>query len=88
MTIRADRPSNGSRTTTLSTLAVGAKAVVRDVRGERSVARRLMEMGVLPGTPIEVVRIAPLGDPVELRLRGYALSIRHAEAAQVQVEVA
>ena len=68
---------------TLADLPSGARGVVRSVRCARSVARRLMEMGVLPGTPIRVVRVAPLGDPIELRLRGYALSIRRSEAAGV-----
>jgi ferrous iron transport protein A len=48
-------------------------------------SRRLMEMGLLPGTRIHVVRVAPLGDPLELRVRGYSLSLRRAEAAQITV---
>lgn len=68
---------------TLAELPVGAGGTVREVRGPRPVARRLMEMGVLPGTPVTVVRIAPLGDPIVLRLRGYSLSIRRQEAADV-----
>jgi len=47
---------------------------------------RLMEMGLIPGTGVRVVRLAPMGDPMELELRGYRLSIRLAEAARVQVE--
>ncbi|MCD8481961.1 MAG: ferrous iron transport protein A [Verrucomicrobia bacterium] len=48
---------------------------------------RLMEMGVLPGTRIRFVRQAPLGDPVEIEIRGYHLSLRRAEAAEILVEV-
>jgi ferrous iron transport protein A len=72
----------------LAELEVGAEAVVESVRCARPVARRLMEMGLLPGTHVEVVRVAPLGDPIELSLRGYSLSIRRSEAADIGVEPA
>lgn len=68
---------------TLAELPIGARGTVAEVRCPRPVARRLMEMGVLPGTPVTVVRVAPLGDPIVLRLRGYSLSIRRREAADV-----
>ncbi|MEC7518931.1 MAG: ferrous iron transport protein A [Myxococcota bacterium] len=68
---------------TLADLSVGAEATVVDVRGPRAVSRRLMEMGVLPGTRVKVVRVAPLGDPIELRVRSYSLSIRRQEAAGI-----
>ena len=71
---------------TLANLATGDRAVVVAVGGDRGFARRLLEMGLLPGTEIAVVRRAPLGDPLELRLRGYSLSIRGAEAASIDVE--
>jgi Fe2+ transport system protein FeoA len=48
-------------------------------------SRRLMEMGLLPGTEVRVVRVAPLGDPLELRLRDYSLSVRRSEAAKIAV---
>lgn len=70
----------------LADLPVGSRAVVRDVRCGRALRRRLLEMGLLPGTRVELVRRAPLGDPLELRLRGYALSIRREEAAAIEVE--
>jgi ferrous iron transport protein A len=72
---------------TLADLAIGARARVVAVSGETGLRRRLLEMGVLPGTAIEVVRIAPLGDPIEVRLRGYSLSIRRDDARIVAVEV-
>lgn len=70
----------------LSDVPLGASALIRRVGCARATARRLMEMGLLPGTRVEVRRVAPLGDPIELRLRGYALCIRRAEAADIEVE--
>lgn len=70
----------------LAELSVGATATVKRLRCERSVSRRLMELGLLPGTPVTLRRVAPLGDPIELRLRGFSLSIRRAEAACIDVE--
>jgi ferrous iron transport protein A len=70
----------------LAGLAVGESAVVRRVSGSRAVTRRLLEMGLVPGTRVSVRRIAPLGDPMELRVRNYALSIRRAEAVGIEVE--
>ena len=70
---------------TLDQLPIGATAVVHHVGCDRPVARRLMEMGLLPGTKVETVRRAPLGDPLEIRLRGYLLSLRVADAAQIQL---
>lgn len=74
-----------SSTLSLHELPPGASCVIQAVRCERAVARRLMEMGLLPGTPVTITRMAPLGDPVELRVRDYALSIRQAEAAAILV---
>lgn len=76
----------GANQTTLGDVEIGARAIIRAVRCARPDAVRLMEMGMLPGTQIELVRRAPLGDPLELRLRGYALSIRTAEAKLIDVE--
>lgn len=73
----------GSRT--LDQLPIGDAAVVQHVGCDRPVARRLMEMGLLPGTRIETVRRAPLGDPLKIRLRGYLLSLRLADAARIQL---
>ena len=75
-----------ARSGTLASLAVGETAVVARVLGSRAVARRLLEMGLVPGTAVTVRRVAPLGDPLELRVRGYALSIRRAEAAGIEIE--
>ncbi len=68
---------------TLDELPIGESAVVHRVACKQRVGRRLMEMGLLPGTRIEMVRRAPLGDPLEIRLRGYLLSLRRTEASGV-----
>lgn len=70
----------------LDALAVGRAARVLDVRGDDPVAIRLLEMGLTPGVSLRVLGRAPFGDPLELELRGYRLSIRLAEAARVTVE--
>jgi ferrous iron transport protein A len=59
--------------------------VVDRVDGERSFRRRIMEMGLVPGTPVRVIAVAPLGDPLTLELRASRLSIRKREAAEVRV---
>lgn len=71
---------------TLSRVPVGSTAIVSRVSGTRPIVRRLLEMGLVPGTPVTVQREAPLGDPVELRVRNYALSIRRADALKIEVE--
>jgi ferrous iron transport protein A len=58
---------------------------VTRVDGERAFRRRIMEMGLLPGTPVRVLAVAPLGDPLTIELRSSKLSIRKSEAALVQV---
>ncbi|RLB44849.1 MAG: iron transporter FeoA [Deltaproteobacteria bacterium] len=71
--------------TSLADLPVGQSAEIASIDCERRISRRLMEMGLLPGTHVRVVRVAPLGDPIELRVRNYSLSLRRAEAAQIAV---
>lgn len=70
---------------TLEQVAPGISVVVERVGGARSFRRRLMELGVIPGTRVEVLRVAPFGDPLELSARGCNLSIRLAEARHVEV---
>jgi len=70
----------------LAALPLGTEAVVRRVQSVRPIARRLMELGLVPGTKVSVTRVAPLGDPLELRLRNYALSIRRTEALSIEVD--
>ena len=73
---------------TLDTLTVGHEAVITTVGGEGSLRCRLLDMGLIPKTRVRVEKIAPLGDPMELRVRGYALSLRKEDAREIQVEVA
>ena len=71
----------------LSQLAVGQKAVVQEVLEHGFLSQRLLEMGIIRGTPIEVVRFAPLGDPIDIKVRGYHLSLRREEALGVIVVI-
>lgn len=70
----------------LSELAVGSSAVVRDFPKSGPAFIRLREMGLLAGTRVTLIRTAPLGDPLEIKLRGYHLTLRKAEAEHVIVE--
>lgn len=73
------------RIRTLSNVLPGENAVVSSIKGENGVTRRLMEMGVVPGVSVRIVKTAPFGDPIELRLLGYSLAIRRSEADAVEV---
>lgn len=70
----------------LAELPVGARGRVREVQGTDELCARLLEMGLTPGVELAVVGTAPLGDPLELELRGYRLSVRRSEAARVTIE--
>ena len=71
----------------LGDMAVGDKGqVVRLVRGNRSYREKLLSMGLLPGTEFRVTRVAPLGDPVEISVRGYAMTLRKDEAKMLTVK--
>lgn len=72
----------------LSQLPVGASATVRELPKAGTATLRLREMGVLPGTAITLIRTAPLGDPLEIKVRGYHLTLRKTEAEHVLVEPA
>jgi ferrous iron transport protein A len=69
----------------LDSLDAGTPARVLAVRGEGALARRLMEMGVVPGAPVRVIKAAPLGDPLEVRVRNYHLALRRTEARTISV---
>jgi Fe2+ transport system protein FeoA len=71
---------------TLDQLVPGQKARVKKVGGQGAVRRRLMDMGLVRGVEIELVKAAPLGDPLEYRLRGYHLSLRKTEAQAVEID--
>ncbi len=70
---------------TLAQLPVGASAKVARIEGTDELACRLMEMGLTPGVELRVVGTAPLGDPLELEVRGYRLSLRKSEAQRVEL---
>ena len=73
------------KTCRLTGLAVGQCGQVISVAGDPDVRRRLLEMGFCNGTTVEVIRRAPMGDPIEFRLRGYHLSLRGDQAGQVLI---
>lgn len=79
-------PPEGGAGVRLAQLRPGERAVIRGIDGVPATVRRLMELGLVPGTAVELVRAAPLGDPFELRVRGTHLSIRRSEAEQVHVD--
>jgi len=70
---------------TLDEVQVGSTAKVVRLNGEGAVKRRIMDMGITKGTEVTVRKVAPLGDPIELTVRGYELSIRKEEASKVEV---
>ena len=67
----------------LAKLKVGEKAQVTRIDGDDAISIRLMEMGLIPGVEVKVLGTAPLGDPLEIELRGYRLSVRRSEAERV-----
>lgn len=72
---------------TLDKLPLGQDAVITAVGGEGSLRCHLLDMGLIPKTRVRVEKIAPLGDPLELRVRGYSLSLRKEDAGKIEVEV-
>ena len=71
---------------TLADLEKGESRTVLSVRGENLVTRRLMEMGLVPGVAVRMVKSAPFGDPLEINVRGYSLALRRNEAESVELE--
>ncbi len=71
----------------LPELEIGTKASVLEVHGSDPVSKRLMEMGVVPGISISIIKSAPFGDPIEVRVRGYNLALRKQEASAIEVTV-
>ncbi|MEG2357142.1 MAG: FeoA family protein [Clostridia bacterium] len=70
---------------TLKNVKIGQTAVIEKLHGEGAFKRRIMDMGLTKGTEITVRKIAPLGDPMQLTVRGYELSLRKADAEQIEV---
>lgn len=71
----------------LNEFAIGESGVIKRVSGEGRVRRRLFDMGVTPGADVTLVKVAPLGDPIEVTIRGYSLTLRKSEAENVTMEV-
>ena len=71
---------------TLREVPIGSTAKVVKLHGEGAIKRRIMDMGITRGTEIYVRKVAPLGDPIELNVRGYELSLRKADAELIEVE--
>ena len=72
---------------TLNDMKIGQSAVVTAVGGEGALRRRLLDMGITPRTALMVRKMAPLGDPIEIRIRGYELTLRKEDAAKITVEL-
>lgn len=72
---------------TLDKLPVGKSGVIKKVGGEGVLRCRLLDMGLIPRTRVKVTKVAPLGDPIELSVRGYTLTIRMDDAAKIELEV-
>ncbi|MEQ8785858.1 MAG: ferrous iron transport protein A [Pirellulaceae bacterium] len=71
----------------MSEVAIGRRGRVTNVVGTDEISIRLLEMGLTPGVEFEMIGAAPLGDPLELEVRGYRLSVRRSEAARIEVAV-
>ena len=72
---------------TLTDLPIGSEGRVISVNADNGIARRIMEMGVIPGVTVSVVKAAPFGDPIEIRVRGYSLAMRKTEADAIEVSL-
>ena len=70
----------------LTNLPIGATAKVTSINGNGAITKRLMEMGIVPGASVRVVKSAPFGDPLEIRVRGYHLAMRRNEADTIEVQ--
>lgn len=82
------RKTDEHQNLTLTDLPIGSEARVTAVNGNSRVTRRLLEMGVIPGVEVRVIKTAPFGDPIEVRLRGYSLAMRRREADAIEVSLA
>ncbi len=70
---------------TLDNLPVGKTAIIKSVGGEGALRLRLLDMGLIPRTKISVIKVAPMGDPIEINVRGYELTIRKEDAANIEL---
>ncbi|MCO8194611.1 MULTISPECIES: FeoA family protein [Anaerofustis] len=72
---------------TLDKLEIGQKAVIKSTGGEPAIRRRLLDIGLIPKTVVFIRKVAPLGDPIEINLRGFELTLRKEDAKKIEVEV-
>ena len=77
--------NSGSKRSTLTNVPIGSAAKVVAINGKNRISRRLMEMGVIPGVSLQVLKAAPFGDPIEVRVRGYNLAMRRSEADAIEI---
>lgn len=70
---------------TLKDVKIGSAVIVKKLNGEGAVKRRIMDMGITKGTEVTVRKVAPLGDPIEVTVRGYELSLRKADAEMIEI---
>lgn len=71
---------------TLAQLKVGGSAVIKTVGGEGALRLRFLDMGLIPKTPVKVQKVAPMGDPIQILIRGYELTVRKDDAEKIEVE--
>lgn len=81
-----ENSQDGVRKMTLNEMKIGSTAVIRQVGGEGPLRCRLLDMGLIPGTKVTLQKVAPMGDPIEIRVRGYELTLRVEDGQKIQVE--
>ena len=85
--VQAMEKETRAKQVTLDRLSAGQRGIVVHVGGQGAARRRMMDMGLVPGSEVKMVRVAPLGDPVEFEVKGYSLSLRKSEARAITVEI-
>lgn len=81
------REANKNMINALNELKVGDSGVIVSFKGKGSIRKHLMEMGFVKGANVEVQRVAPLGDPIEVKIKGYSISLRKEEAKNIEIEI-
>ena len=81
------REANKNMINALNELNVGDSGVIVSFKGKGSIRKHLMEMGFVKGANVEIQRVAPLGDPIEVKIKGYSISLRKEEAKNIEIEI-
>ena len=76
----------GGRNMTVNDLTIGQSGIIGQVGGEGALRLRFLDMGLIPGTRVQLDKVAPMGDPIQIQLRGYALTIRREDAAKITIK--